>query len=434
MNRGCVAWCSIVAALAGTFLACGQERAQPQATSSVRATQTPAPTVEPTAIVAPAARVVVFQTDGGTVEVNTITGEARAIMGSLKDMYYIPSPDGTKYAFACADDGSAYIGGEKANLCVWDSDGPSVPPVVTAAQFVRPGTLEDEQLGSMQGGWSPDGRLFAFLVHRLEADSGDVYVFDFDTGQATRVIEGGVAELWGPMKWAPDGTRFAVRRTPRSGPDDSLLIADVARASAEIVRGTTQGVSGIEQYEWSMDGGRLAFVQNQGLYTVTADGTSVQSLGAAWGGTAPAWSPDGQWIAVSRAEARFAQAYAVRSDGSREVALAPALPASDNVAWSPDSALVAFKGSESGEFNDRGLYVSGVDGGVPRLLTEDPPLATFPLIFWGEDGAHIFYTADAGPCREGCPPGFLYMIAADGSGAPQRITDTPVYQILGWRP
>ncbi|MEZ5283469.1 MAG: S9 family peptidase [Vicinamibacterales bacterium] len=78
--------------------------------------------------------------------------------------------------------------------------------------------------------------------------------------------------------------------------------------------------------------------------------------------------------------------------------------------WSPDGTRVAFVWDRAGVSN---IYVSGVDGGTPRQVTDEPEgLASTPL--WSGDGRFVYFMKD----------GDLWQAPADG-GAPSAVWTTP---------
>ena len=81
-----------------------------------------------------------------------------------------------------------------------------------------------------------------------------------------------------------------------------------------------EGLTEIGLPLWSRDGGRIAFdaVNANGdashIFVVDADGTNLVDLGA---GSLSQWSPDGEWLLVSRPAARRRpELWIMRADGS----------------------------------------------------------------------------------------------------------------------
>lgn len=411
--------------------------AEPSASpSSAGTTQLQNATAVPSGVSA-SEELVVFA-GGETVAVDTATGATRHLQGPLKDVGYLPSPDGAKLIIGCDDDARAYIGGEDTGLCMYTDAG--YRQLSRSSDLVSPGLVEDDAT-QLEGSWSADSTRFAFLVRQKAAQgvysSGDIYIVDLRGGPVRRVSEGEFAKLRGPLLWSPDGAQIATRNSPRIGSGDELGVIDVATgANRSLAVSTRLGTGQIEQYAWSPDGTKLAFTLNDGathLYGALADASEIQSLTTAWGGAAPVWSADGAWIAAL--DVRDAQSIllAVRADGSERREIGLGLHNSSQPVWAPDSTRLAFAASASGDFNDRRLYTAGIGGGAPRRMADETP-AFFPQIAFSGDGQRIFYTADAGRCMEGCPPGYLYMTRVEGTSPAVKLFDAPVERFLGRLP
>jgi Tol biopolymer transport system component len=130
--------------------------------------------------------------------------------------------------------------------------------------------------------------------------------------------------------------------------------------------------------------------------------------------------------------------YVVSAAGGDATPLTPGLRVDGPPAWSPDSGTIAFvvegPQPDTDSFPDAGLFTVPAAGGTPKRVTQDQRIVLFPLITWSPDGKRIFYTAEGGDCIEGCPPGPLFMVPADGSSPPVAITtsDVLVFQLLSW--
>jgi dipeptidyl aminopeptidase/acylaminoacyl peptidase len=271
--------------------------------------------------------------------------------------------------------------------------------------------------------WSPDGRYLAFLSDRDDPHEVDqVWLLDRAGGEAERITDlpGGVSEY----AWSPDGKRLALiasdpdpdsataspdttKRTPRpividrfqfkkdeigylDTRRDHLYLFDLASRKGEIL---TPG-----QYDelwpaWSPDGRSIAFVSkrrpefdrtnNWDIYVVDAQrGASPRQLTTFegpdmdpdWGGHAPAWSPDGKYLAYVQGGPLKLIYYAGQKLAVVPAAGGPArvvTPTLDrNVlspAWSADGASLLFLLED-----DRVSNVARVPlaGGSVQLLTK----------------------------------------------------------------
>ena len=188
---------------------------------------------------------------------------------------------------------------------------------------------------------SPDGRFFAYTVHLGTVRA--VAVMD----QATRTYLFLTNDAWSDQPaWSPTAGRIAFR-SRRAGRDDIWVMNDDGTGAANLTATMPQGWQAGHP-AWSPDGTRLVFSagpseEHMTLYVMKADGTSIQPLlpsvyqdvEPSWNGnavvftrrrpdgtsdlfrvavigggplvqlthtgdaSAPAWSPDGRWIAFA---------------------------------------------------------------------------------------------------------------------------------------
>jgi len=185
---------------------------------------------------------------------------------------------------------------------------------------------------------SPDGRKVAFIAR------GDVFAAAArEGGDATPVTS--TAALESQPVWAADSRRL-VYPSARGGGQQLYLYDFTTNAEAALTTGPVVDVQPV----FSPDGKSLAFVRDRrelrviDLETKAERLVSTGTFGDARDVPAPAWSPDGQWLA----------ALVVGQKMFRNVELAPAAggtrrPVSflanvfaDTVGWSPDGTFVLF--------------------------------------------------------------------------------------------
>jgi Tol biopolymer transport system component/DNA-binding CsgD family transcriptional regulator len=393
-------------------------------------------------------RTMVVSTRGGAIAVDSYTGGVTQRFNALKDRAYLMSPDGSRLAFECTDDASANINATVDAWCIWDSaTGPSV--AVPWSQLPPAGWLwsQDESQNFV---WSPDGTKFAFAVYQRiggQKTNGDLYVKDLLSGDLRMVDRGSpVGGLRTLMRFSPDGTYVSMLEGPNAGGRADLVVVETdAKATNILTRdipvtsGPAEQYSFIGQYAWSPDSRNIAFFVTDGLYVAPADGsTPPRRVTTTSGYDAPAWSPDGQWIAASGLSDQHAinvpsHTVIVRPDGTAERDIDGDLAVSGEPRWSPDARHLVFIGNTNAEMQGGDtLYVADLDGSPPRAINIGAPLAPFPLIAWSPDGDRLFYTAGSPGCSEDCEPGYLYMSSVDNSSSPRKLYDEPADQILGW--
>ncbi len=168
---------------------------------------------------------------------------------------------------------------------------------------------------------------------------------------------------------------------------------------------------------------------------VGLDGSVVSAVNLAPDAWEPNLSSDGEWIVYVTRSIDVGNCGAcidaprlavVRSDGTQSHFLTYAGTDISQPIWSPDGTKVAFvKGN--GSVGSGNIAVIDADGSHAITLTSGPTQKSWPS--WSLDGTSIVYD-DAGstPLDDS---GFsntqeLYLVPADGSGSPERITHNSV--------
>ena len=359
------------------------------------------------------------------------------------------SPDGRRAAHACRPDADLAL--PQTALCIKAVETEEVR-TVSEDRLDPPGFLSRDGFGGGDIAWDPGSRWVAFLVYRSAAEnvvsSGDLYVYDVNADNLRQLDKGEFAAYRGRLRWSPDSGHLAVAETPAIESGTTLQVIDLASGEHTDLTSGQAGV--VDQYNWAPDGDRLAMTVNTSvgglsgnvtLLVVDLQGGHRELPLGPWYPISAAWSPDGRWLAVSAAPAGssggFARVFIVAASGGESRDVAPDLASGDYPAWAPDSRRLAFIGApELGppdRFPAAALYI--VDAGLmepPRAVSQLHEKVIFPVMSWAPDGAHIFYTADGPPCREGCPPGVLYTASTDDDISAV-ITDFVVDSFLEWR-
>jgi Tol biopolymer transport system component/DNA-binding winged helix-turn-helix (wHTH) protein len=208
---------------------------------------------------------------------------------------------------------------------------------------------------------SADGRRLVATAARTTGSLWRVPIGDEPTGEAAPLA------ARAPRGFSPRlGAGRIVYRAPKAG-------------GAEDIR---QLVDGVETELWSgegrvvagaalaPDGSRIAFPVQRGartqLYVMNADGSRVRLLAEEIDVRgAPAWSPDGRWIAVGAMHSGEPRLFKVPIDGGQPIQLGDDY-ALDPV-WSPTGRFLVYSGPDVGT----NFPVKAVnEDGTPRVIPE----------------------------------------------------------------
>jgi TolB protein len=150
---------------------------------------------------------------------------------------------------------------------------------------------------------------------------------------------------------------------------------------------------------WSPDGEELAL---NGLDVMSANGSRRRTLVLATAGEYPSWSPDGRWIAYARNSGGSSHdIWIVSCDGAEARRLTSSPDYEMAPSWSPDGRQILFaRGDASG---DRQIWVMRPDGSKKRRVTHSEHDDFFSD--WSPDGRMIVFTRN----------GALFTMRRDGS-------------------
>jgi WD40 repeat protein len=231
-----------------------------------------------------------------------------------EDSAPVPSPDGRLIAFHNSNLGAALMnadgsGGRKLSGCssfdAWSPDSTKVVCGTTGLSIVdvaSGGVTQLTQSGS-NATWSPDGRTIAYW----DGSPYRLWVVPSAGGTPRRV---GNREPSLTPAWSPDSQRLAYGSWVRRGRASRLVLFTIASDGTD-ERRLAQGLAEDWSPQWSPDGSVIAFGMHppgtpgyfEDIYTVHADGTSLQRITSSRGGESssqPQWSPDGTELSYTR--------------------------------------------------------------------------------------------------------------------------------------
>jgi tol-pal system beta propeller repeat protein TolB len=270
------------------------------------------------------------------------------------------------------------------NICVMSPSG------VDVRQLTFDKDNSTENLGPR---WSPNHQRIAF--YKRTGSAIDIYTMDADGGHVKKAINSDGTTLYRNPAWSPDGSRLAIECGNKNTWDICVIAADGTNLHKLTNEGVTGSTSGSP--DWSPDGKQIAFQSNRDgkpfgprafrsfdIYLIDVKGSAVRRLTTTLPGRTtetPAWSPDGQRIALVSTrdgESLFTdwQIYVMRPDGTMIQQLTH-----DNVRfgfghprWSPDGRSFEFHSNRDGTKNTASeveLYLIGADGKNMRRITNN---------------------------------------------------------------
>jgi serine/threonine protein kinase/Tol biopolymer transport system component len=250
----------------------------------------------------------------GTVFVAPFDARALKVTGTA-----IPVMQGVNYDMS---NGSAQISVSRDGTAV-HLDGGSAGQnlnVVLMDRKGNPSVLVAGQPEAAVPRLSPDGKRLAF-----QQGTGNIWIYDLERKTTSRAMLGTVGASW--PQWTPDGQRltYAHPHTTANGSGQSIYW-DRADGSGEEQPLTPETILNAYPASWTPDGKVLAFQRLSAkdggcceIWTVTVDeagkpGEPHQLPGVARG-FAPAFSPDGHWMAYTSPESGLPQIFVVPFPG-----------------------------------------------------------------------------------------------------------------------
>jgi dipeptidyl aminopeptidase/acylaminoacyl peptidase len=320
------------------------------------------------------------------------------------------SPDGTTVAFTVADPD---VAANRYARRIWlAAAGGGDAAGATARPFTGPGA-------EFLPRWSPDGRRLAFAA--TDADGGQPRVCVLPvTGGGERLVVCSPAAAPSELEWSPDGTMLAFAARD---PDPAQYGTDGKRAGKDMPpRRITRLLYRFNGTGWTADRPSRVFV-------VPADGSAPARAvtDGPFEASELAWSPDSALIAFvsGRHEAwdldLAIDLFTVPADGSgAPEAVTGGGRDWSRPAWSPDGTALAAYLNPTPLESPRHRQVAVIDlaSGKDQVLTASldrncQALGNAIAPIWAGD--HLLFGVD----DSGNVP--LYQVPADGSGAPELV-------------
>jgi len=272
-------------------------------------------------------------------------------------------------------------------------------------------TVEDEK--STHPRWSPDGKYLAFLSERNDGKT-QVYLLNRQGGEAQKITD--TVQDVEDFAWAPDSKRMVVvLRDPK--PEEMAAAKEKAKDEADGEAGEKNAESKkskaprpivVDRYAFKSD--EVGYLDRRRTHLYVFDIATkkmAQVTSGDFDDEAPAWSPDGMWLAFSSKRTMpdpdrnyDRNIFVVASDNTDKgvhLTQVTTNPGPDtHPAWSPDGKWITYVTQldpKLMDYSTRHVAVSPATGGEAKVLTKAfDRMASTPR--FSPDGKFVYFIAD----------------------------------------
>jgi Tol biopolymer transport system component/DNA-binding winged helix-turn-helix (wHTH) protein len=296
------------------------------------------------------------------------------------DIYPSFSPDGNTIAYCSNESGSFEI---------------YLKQLTRGGRVVQ---LTNDGARNLQPAWSPDGTTIAYYSHA----KGGIWLIPALGGVTRQLTTSGSSPAWSPdgkeIVYQSGGIRDLGATSQISITGSTLWIVQVKKGDSRPITQVDNPEGAHNSPTWSPDGKTIAFVATgfkspEALWTISADGSNLQKIGAAGSVYSPVYSRDGKYIYISAFWGIWKIDLAGKRDhfGPKREKIFETLPeVSRYLAISADGRSIAFS-RVSSISNIYSLPMSGSEtAGPPTPLTHDTRIRkTNPAI--SPDGRRVLF-------------------------------------------
>lgn len=248
---------------------------------------------------------------------------------------------------------------------------------------------------------------FEFQKYKLHA----LYRVSMDGEESSEIYRHEDFPFVGSPDISADGRWVLFDGTPPEGPNRSQIL--LMRSDGVDVRDVCTGL----MPSWSPDGSRFVccrYEGGSGIWIMNLDGTEERRIDDGWAAT---WSPDGQSIAYTNDNS--IRIYDVQSRTSRTLIAKgthPYLYIFWNMAWSPDSRQLAFKGKLANQHELAILQVGETPHLKRRYATKEEMASD---LSWSPSGRQLYFSMHS----RGHLKNLIYQLDLDSNSPPKIVPE-----------
>ena len=260
-------------------------------------------------------------------------------------------------------------------------------------QLTESKPIESEAAGNTSPTWSPDRHRIAYTgtgdAVLQDPTFEEIYAMDPDGSHVDQLTKNNVPDF--SPDWSNDGKRFVFSRGGgllTEAPTASLYTMDADGSDQkELYRG--KGALLVTP-DWSPDGKRVAFtrvayparsgVPIPSVWVINSDGSGAHKI--ADHASDPAWSPDGQHIAIATGRDHFGKTcfggcspndeiYVVDPSGADPMRLTKDKAEDSAPTWSPDGTQIAFVSDRANRESANDIFIVDATRGEARRITQN---------------------------------------------------------------